>query len=82
MYTVMYGIEITRAVLDVLEGFDIDWREEGTWNPVTYNLILFGTATVLMPLFLFNVLNSTRYDIVESGASAILENRFGFKIEK
>lgn len=85
MYTYSYGLEISKTVVDVLNLFDMSYKDhyvDKGWNPNMYIFWSFIVALIAMPLVLLIVLFENKYKTVKEASGSILKDSYGFEEDK
>jgi hypothetical protein len=77
MYSIKYGWEIAKTVMDILFMFDVNYLEYN-WHPVSYMIAVFLLSLIAMPFFI-PLIFKKRYKVIKQASSHILINKFGFE---
>ena len=81
MYTLKYGLEITRTVGLAIDTFGLDY-ENSKWSALSFNIYLFLISMIAMPVMLAGMLFEDRWVTIKRATASILEKHFNFVRKK
>ena len=81
MYTISYGIEITRTINLAIDTFGLDYKNSN-WNPINFNIALFLISLVTMPILMLGMFTEDKWTTIQRATTNILEGQFNFVKKK